>query len=188
MKFDLQKQGVMQRRDNSKKGAVDKEVAKLLSIINSKNNYYSTSSCSGRIMLLKLSKTGRKDHSDWLLSSHQPIAFSKIKAALKELPEEEVWFRSEPFIAHIACRTLDDAKHYIGICNTAGFKHSGIIALSRRIIVESYGSDFIDAIVSKNKKLLCDESYLKVLLSAANKKLKSNMEKIKRLEELAKGL
>ena len=188
MQFDLQKHDVLQRKDNSKKGAVDKEVAKLLEIINSKKNYYSTSSCSGRIMLLKLSKTKRKDHSDWLLASHQPVAFNKLKASLKELPEEEVWFRSEPFIAHIACRTLEDAKNYIGICNTAGFKHSGIIAFGNRIIVESYGTDFIDAIVAKNKKLLCDESYLKILLSAANKKLKSNLEKIKRLENLAKSL
>jgi len=186
--FDFQKKVALERKDNSKKGSVDMEIESLVNLVNSKKGYYTTSSCAGRIVLLKVAEPKRKINSEWILASHKKVTLSQLKAALKDIPKDELWFKQEPFIAHIVCRTLDNAKELLRICNECGFKHSGINALSNKITVEVGGSDFVEAIIAKDSRLLCDDSYLKALLQAANKKLEANLKKIERFEKLVKSL
>jgi len=60
--FQKDKEIQLSRDDFSKKGSVDKKIIPLIDKINSKDEYYTTSSCSGRIMLMADGKT-KKDAS-----------------------------------------------------------------------------------------------------------------------------
>ena len=51
--FDRQKSSVLDSSDLSRKGNVDKDIRDLLDKLNSHQNYFSLSSCSGRIIILR---------------------------------------------------------------------------------------------------------------------------------------
>ena len=51
--FDRQKSNVLESSDLSRKGNVDKDIRDLLEKMNSNKNYFSLSSCSGRIIILR---------------------------------------------------------------------------------------------------------------------------------------
>ena len=70
--------------DKSKKGEIDKPILNLINKINKSKNYYTTSSCSGRIVLLA-KKLGEKQGAKWLFCSHERVSFKEIKKALQKL-------------------------------------------------------------------------------------------------------
>lgn len=179
--FVRQKLNQLSRQDFSRKGSIDKPVENIVKKINKNDSYYTTSSCSGRIIIL----TDEKKHkTKWQFVSHNKITLNELKKSLKSLPEKLLWFRFEPMILHIACKTIEDAQNIIDKAKSAGFKHSGIMASGKRIMAEIRGTDFISAIISRNKKSIVNENYLKILIAEANKKLKRNLIKIKKFEKI----
>lgn len=71
MTFLNQKKTYLAKSDKSKKGSLDEKVVPLLTEINKNPNYYTTSSCSGRVYLWK--GTGKKSETQWLKVSHDLI-------------------------------------------------------------------------------------------------------------------
>ena len=51
--FDRQKSSVLDSSDLSRKGNVDKDIRDFLDKLNTHQNYFSLSSCSGRIIILR---------------------------------------------------------------------------------------------------------------------------------------
>ena len=49
--FDKQKSSCLSQADISKKGSIDVGISDLVNYINSQNDYFTTSSCSGRISI-----------------------------------------------------------------------------------------------------------------------------------------
>ena len=139
MKFDKEKKDCLNKIDKSKKGLVDKEIKQLVDHINSLPDYYTTSSCSGRILLIKRPKSGKKCDVEFLFSKHGKVDFNEIKNKLKNTPEEDLWFRQESMILHVACRTIENAQKILDLSTLAGFKHSGIITTRKKIVVEIIG-------------------------------------------------
>jgi len=183
MTFEKHKKDFLTKKDKSKKGSVDKNVKKLVNLINSKRNYYTTSSCSGRVVLIK--KPGKKQDAKWLFVKHDKIKFDEIKKALKNILKEQLWFRQEPLIMHICCKTLDDAKRLLEKARKI-FKRAGIIAVNKKIIIEIIGTGFIDTIIVDKGKMLISDDYLKVLINEANKKIRKNKIEIDRFYDLVK--
>ncbi|MBW2999414.1 hypothetical protein KY339_01975 [Candidatus Woesearchaeota archaeon] len=180
--FEKHKKDFLAKQDKSKKGKVDKEIAGLVKLINKHPDYYTTSSCSGRITLLK--KPSEKKHeASWVFVSHEKITFENIKNVLKKLPKEEVWFMAEPAIFHVSARTIEDAQKIIDLANKSGFKKSGIISARNKIIVEVKGTERIETLLSKNNKLLLPEDYIKYVINAANKKLEKTRKKLKLFQD-----
>lgn len=184
MTFDLDKKNALNKKDLSAKGCLDKRMKSLVGLINSKKDYYSSSSCSGRILLLKLAHKKRKKLSVWPFVSHEKTDAGDVFKALKDLPEEEVWFKMEPMILHVCCRTVNDASALLDKANKAGLKHSGIISIRKKVVVEVFGNERIDCIVARSRQLLVPKAYIKVLVGYANKLLAVTHEKIKLLERL----
>ena len=178
--FQTDKKIQLSKKDSSKKGSVDKKIISLVGKINSKEEYYTTSSCSGRIMLLSEGKT--KKDTKWIFVSHDKITFNQLKDSLKKIPKQTLWFRFEPMILHVCCNSIDSAQKIVDAAKSAGFKKSGIMSASKRIMVEIRGTDFISAPIAFNGKVSVDDSYLKILAGEANKKLKRNDGKIKKLK------
>ena len=188
MNFSEQKKQVLSREDRSRKGSIDKRIVKLCNIINSSNDYYTTSSCSGRIMLYAR-KSFKKNETEWIYVSHEAVKFSDVKKALNKagIPKETMWLKAEPMIIHICAKTDGKAAEMLNIAKECGFKRAGIIAMGKRTIIEITSTEIIDALISGKGKMLVDDAYVKKLISEGNKKLKRNFERIKKFEDKAKG-
>ena len=186
MNFEKEKKDCLGKIDKSKKGSIDKKIKNLVELINSLKNYYTTSSCSGRILLIIRPKSGKKCDVDFLFESHNKVSFKEVKVCLESIPEQDLWFRQESMILHISCRTIENAQKILDLSTLAGFKHSGIITTRKKIVVETIGSEQFDTIITKHGRVFVSDEHLRLLVNEANKKLEINSRKIKRFYELVK--
>lgn len=195
MTFEREKQGYLDelyKPDRSKKGGVDMEIAHIINLINEHKDWYTTSSCAGRIDLLRVPDSGRKDQAEWLFVSHSEVKFEELQLGLMRIKneniKEQVWFRQEAPIFHIATRTIKDAQNIVDAAKFAGFKRSGIMATNKRIMVELTSTEFMDTIISRDGEILVSDEYIKILVEEANKKLKRARGKAEKLFELLKKI
>jgi len=176
MTFEKEKRNFLIKIDKSKKGTIDKEIKELVLFINTLPKYYTKSSCAGRVVLLK-KKSDKKQEAEWLFVKHGLVTYKEILYATRSLPREEVWFKQEPLIMHVCCKTIEDADKLLKLSKSY-FKRTGIIGIKKSVTIEIIGTDILDTIISKNGKLLISDEYLRILINEANKKLKRNSKKI----------
>jgi tRNA wybutosine-synthesizing protein 3 len=180
--FQQRKLDVLSKIDKSSVGKWDEKISGLCGEINSKENYYTTSSCSGRIVLMIDQE--KKGEDLFLFVSHDKISFKKLKeelnSALKK--NKDIKFKLEPCILHIACETLEDAEKLFEIGKNAGWKRLGIIGTSHGFTFELNSTEKLEFPIIQNKKILVNDNFLKIILEDANKKLEKSWMKIKKLK------
>jgi len=179
MTFESDKKTALNKIDKSKKGSIDKLIKSLIKKINKDPNFYTTSSCSGRIVLLS-KPSAKKQDINWLFKSHGKISFKQISSVLSPPPNSPVWFRFEPLILHIIAKNLKNAQSLINKARSIGFKRSGIQSTKNKTVVEIASTEIISTIISDKGKLLVSKDYFKRLIKEANKKLNINKKKIER--------
>lgn len=124
--FDTQKSDSLQKNDLSRKGSVDFPIAEMVKKINDSNDFFTTSSCSGRAVVFSLDPQNRKKNCVWHLTSHEPISFPQLQEAIEKSEFHELTIKFEPLILHIQCRTLEFAKKLHQIALDSGFRNSGL--------------------------------------------------------------
>jgi len=166
LRFNQVKQAVLAKKDKSTKGVVDERIKLLLDVLNAQENYYTTSSCSGRIVLLH---GEHKRTATFLYCSHDPV---------QEVPQISfpktglVWLKCEGAILHVACKTLEAASVLLKAAQTTGFKHSGLISFEPKIVVEIKSAEYLAVPLCKDGQLLTGS--LDQFLAIANEKLHKN--------------
>ena len=154
-------------------------------------NYFTSSCCSGRILLLGLKgKKQNKKDSYFHFKSHEKVNFEDVWKALHENTVGELWFKAEPFILHIGTKNLVHAEKILNAMKNAGIKRGGIIvAKPGKFLIELMGTQGITLPVKKEKKILVSKEFFDLLVTCANKKLDKNLKQLKRTEkELKKVL
>jgi tRNA wybutosine-synthesizing protein 3 len=132
MEFEKQKKDVLGREDKSIIGGIDPRILGLVNLVNSLDDYYTTSSCSGRLGLLHRIARGKNKGMEWVFKSHEPLALeagqgvSVLRGYFNK--GEELWLRQEPLILHVCCRDVECARRLMAAAQNAGFKRPGIIA------------------------------------------------------------
>jgi len=211
--FNQRKKDVLSKIDKSSVGKWDEKIISLCKKINSKENYYTTSSCSGRIMLMIDQE--KKGENLFLFVSHDKISFKELKKELDkivspptrdltsiirsppptlgkrvikgekilEIKNLKIKFKLEPAIIHIACKTLEDAEELFEIGKNAGWKRLGIIGTRNGFTFELNSTEKLEFPIIKNKKILVDDEFLRIIVDDANKKLEMSWMKIKKLEK-----
>ena len=155
---------------------------KLCDKINAKNDYFTLSSCSGRVVLLK--NVVAKKHGLFLFRTHEKLKFDEFKKAL-EKAKGEVIFKQEPLILHVACRDMLMAERLLRTAQRAGCKHSGVMAVSgNRIVIEIMGSESLAMPIVSKGKILVDDKFLRILVREANFRLERTWGKINKLQKL----
>jgi len=179
--FQRRKSDILKKADKSSIGSWDKHIQKLCGKINALENYYTLSSCSGRIVLLK--NLEKKQPDMFVLRSHEKIKFEDVKKALENYSgKESLIFKQEPPILHVACATLGDAEKMLRLAQLAGFKHSGIISIAeKRMVVEIIGSEQLALPVYAGGKILVSDELLKILVKESNLRLLKGWEKVNKL-------
>lgn len=179
--FQQRKQALLSKQDKSHIGIWDKKIKKLCNLINKYPQYYTTSSCSGRIIIMIDNE--KKAKGLFRFVSHEKV---NLKKFMKNIPntKQNLKFKQEPMILHIACKNLENANHLLKIAQKSGFKKIGIIAMNKRIIIEINASEKIEFPLMQKNKLLVNKEFLKIVLKKANKNLEKNWKKIKKFEKL----
>lgn len=180
-KFELDKEKQLAREDRSSIGGWDKKIAKLCNKINKEKNYYTTSSCAGRIVLLKYNDEKMEDA--FLFRTHEKTSFKELKKALEDCKYSKlVEFQQTSCIMHVACKTLSDAQELVNMAKESGWKRSGIMG-GKRNMVELHSTESMSFPIRNNERNLVDDEFLKLVVEMANDKLERTWEKIARLEK-----
>ncbi|XP_077882625.1 tRNA wybutosine-synthesizing protein 3 homolog isoform X4 [Ictidomys tridecemlineatus] len=110
--FKKWKAQCLSKADLSRKGSVDEDVIELVQLLNAREQFFTTSSCAGRILLL-----------DGMV-------------ALKKANGDAV-FKFEPFVLHVQCRQLQDAQ-MLAVRSTHGLEvplsHKGKLMVTEEYI------------------------------------------------------
>ena len=181
--FLKRKQDVLSKEDKSSIGKWDEKISSLCNKINSLENYYTTSSCSGRVLLMI--DQDKKAENLFVFVSHDKISFKQLKEELAkaEKNKKQIKFKFEPCIIHIACKTLEDAEKIYEKGKMAGWKKSGIIEIKKNFIVELNASEKLELPIIQKGKLLVDDNFLKIIVEESNTKFEKVWVKIKKLEQ-----
>ncbi|MEM4662774.1 MAG: hypothetical protein QXM75_02005 [Candidatus Diapherotrites archaeon] len=165
-----------------KKGEADELIIELCRFINSKKNFFTTSSCSGRILLLGVKGKGKNNayfHRKW----HSKVKFEDIWNALHENTEGELWLKMESFIMHIGAFRRIDALKLLQIKDRAGIKRGGIIAIKPgKIIVELIGTEDVAIPVKLENRIIVSEDFLRDAVMIINRKMEENLARLKIFE------
>jgi tRNA wybutosine-synthesizing protein 3 len=182
--FFQRKTDILSKLDKSSIGKWDEKIISLCKKINSRENYYTTSSCSGRILLMI--EQDKKGEDLFVFVSHDNISFKQLKKEIAEALKlnKKIKFKLEPCILHIACKELEDAKIFFEKGKFAGFKRLGIIGTSHGFTFELNSTEKLEFPIIDKKRVLVDDNFLKIIVKDANKKLEKSWEKIKKLERL----
>jgi len=183
-RFRSQKEDAMGKlNDAVDSGRADKGILPLLEFINSLEDFYSTSSCFGRIVLLH--DLGNKFDSSWLGKWHREVDAGEVLDAMKNPPAEgTVLFKYESVIMHLVARELEGAKKLLVITREAGYKRAGIQGLNdERYLVEICDTGNVDVPVIDGGRVLVDDKYVSYLVALANRKFGKGMERLSLLEK-----
>lgn len=183
MDFNKKKQEILNKEDKSNKGSIDNKIQKLCLTINQSPDFVTSSSCAGRILLVKSFEKKNKQPNIWIWVTHDLATKEEVNTALKNYKgKESLIFKQESAILHIYCRTLEHAESLIEIARNSGFKRAGIITTKKHIVVEIICLEQL-ALPIFDKKVLVTESYLDYIVAQANKKLQKSWSAIERLQE-----
>jgi tRNA wybutosine-synthesizing protein 3 len=182
-RFLKRKQDVLGKLDKSSIGSWDKKILNLCDKMNELDDYYTTSSCAGRIVLIKDSE--RKGPGLFLWVSHDKITHKVLLGALDKIQYSGlVRFKQEPCILHVACRDLKSAEEMLRFAHLSGWKRSGIISSGKKFVVEMMGTDKLEFFVMDKGRVLVNDSYLMLVVKKSNENLDKSWEKINKLAEL----
>jgi len=210
--FDKQKAECLGKHDLSRKGSIDEPIVKIIQFINDHRDFFSLSSCSGRIVVfaeggspsssvdsvtkdlnenepnrvdpLKIVKAG----CDWIHVAHATLArpdevIAKIKA--RSGTAGSIIVKFEPFILHVQCRNLDAAKRIHTAAVEAGYRNSGLTqGRAGKLVAAVRSTHGLEVPLSTDQgMLLVSDEYIEYLLNTANAKLQENFRRIAVFEE-----
>ncbi|KAM4871914.1 tRNA wybutosine-synthesizing protein 3 homolog isoform 2-T2 [Thomomys bottae] len=146
----------LSRADLSRKGSVDEDVVELVWLLNSRDQFVTTSSCAGRILLL-----------DGMV-------------ALKKANGDAI-FKFEPLVLHVQCRQLEDAQFLHSVAIDSGFRNSGITVGKRgKTMLAVRSTHGLEVPLSHKGNLMVTEEYIDFLLNIAHQKMEENKKRIER--------
>lgn len=187
-RFEFLKKQQFRHLDKSDEGHIDKPILQIVKKINGNKDYYTTSSCAGRMVLIKGKE--KKQEGLYLFKTHEKISQTELKKAINNAAKKYnrlIYFKMECCIMHIACSSLQKAQELINKAKLAGWKNSGIIASESkksRIVCEIASTERIALPIINKGMLLVSEPYLRLLAAESNKKLARTREKIKKLGKI----
>ncbi len=159
---------------------VDEQILTILTRINALSQYYTLSSCSGRILLLQIPRLGDKRHAEFLGRWHQMTTVEEMTAAAAQATEGVLWLLGQSPIMHIGADSLQAAEAMVKAGNAAGFKNSAIRSLGKRVIVEVASTERLDIPLGRDGVLFCSNTYLALLVDLGNEILCRSGEKLSR--------
>ena len=169
----------------------DEEVEGIIEKLNRLENFYTTSSCSGRVALICIPEIGAKREAEFIGKWHRAVTKEEVSEAIKTPKKGELWLISQSPILHVSCRGLEKAKTLLRIAIESGFKYSGIKAISKdngKVMVEIMSTERMDVPLGKDNEIFCSDTYIAYIVQKANFMLTRGKAKLKRFYYGLEGL
>lgn len=161
----------------------DPKIIPLCRFINQQPDFFSASSCSGRIVLLELDSHEKKRESAFFFKKHARVRTDEIYKRLRQKSRQTLWFKQEPFILHLGTDSLSNANRLLLCCRRAGIKRAGImVAKTGKFVLEIIGTHGFSVPVKEKNTMLITKPFLNKLVNHANKKLGANFKRLQKLE------
>ncbi|RLE62612.1 MAG: hypothetical protein DRJ49_00670 [Thermoprotei archaeon] len=175
---------LMRLLEDAVRSKVDRDILDLLMLINSIDELYTTSSCSGRIQLVAVEEPGDKLNLKVIAKWHSSVEYHEVENVLRG-HHDNLWMVVQAPILHIVARDLTTASKVLSIARMAGFKNSGLISLHpERYVVQVASTESMSIpLILKGKCLLSPEE-IKVVLTLCSKLLNRSKDKLLRLTRL----
>ena len=157
--------------DKSPQGYIDEDIVPLLEKLHSLG-YTTSSSCSGRIVLIK--NPGDKSKARWLYKTHKKADKKEVENILST--NKDVWLLMEPVIIHAKAMNLGHAQRLLTAARNSGLKISGITSI-KNFTLELRSTERIESL-AKNADMITE----------ANKRLQRTKDKIKKLTSALNNL
>ncbi|KAM5148570.1 tRNA wybutosine-synthesizing protein 3 homolog [Mantella aurantiaca] len=171
------------KTDLSKKGSVDKDIEEIVRHINLQDCYFTTSSCSGRIIIIDENpdlSIVQKENCLWLFVTHDLCDIDDVAAAVRKASGDAV-LKFEPFVMHVQCHTLEDAQRLHSVAINSAFRNSGItVGKKGKIIMAVRSTHCLEVPLSHKGKCLVSSEYIEYLVQTANRKMEENKTRISR--------
>jgi tRNA wybutosine-synthesizing protein 3 len=206
-RFLQRKTDVLAKLDKSSIGKWDKKIKGLCGRINFLQDFYTTSSCSGRAILMI--EQDKKENDLFLKVWHDKINLKELSRELNNLTkvklviskrtplglsvnskvdrlttyEKIIKFKLEPPIIHVACRDLKKASFMLEKAKYTGFKRSSILTCERNIFLELNTSERLEFPIINDGEVIVNDKFLRLIVKMSNEKLEKGWKKIKRLEK-----
>ncbi|MEM1535194.1 MAG: tRNA wybutosine-synthesizing 3 family protein [Candidatus Pacearchaeota archaeon] len=198
-RFLNEKKQALSKTDKSRKASIDAKIKQIITLINKSPFFYTTSSCSGRALLMQ--ESFKKMPSAILFSWHDKLSMKElldaieiIKKNLKSSKSKSerkaiIYFKFESPIIHVKAFDIDKLALLCQIARDSGFKESGFYFISKRRfpIAEIKASEALSLPIFY-KDLLLDKNYIRVLVSETNKRFKQAERALKKFERALKAL
>jgi len=186
--FEAEKRRALERLHNE---GADDDIAELIELLNGFDDYFTTSSCSGRVILICIPEIGAKEEAEFIAKWHREVSKNEVLKAMGmwKDPDGELWLMSQSPILHVSCVSMEKAKQLLNLAIKSGFKYSGIKAITmKRVMVEIMSTERMDVPVGRNGVIFCSEPYLDFIISKANFMLERGKEKLRRFYYGLEGL
>lgn len=163
----------------------DPPIIPLCAFLNGLPEFFTASSCSGRITVLELDEEENKRESAFFYKKHGKINAAAVWKRVHEKSQNNLWFKQEPFILHIGTNSLENANLMLGCCHEAGIKRAGIMAAKPgKFILEIIGTHGLAVPVKQKNTVLVQKKFFGLLVKQANKKLEINFGRLKGFERI----
>lgn len=165
----------------------DEKMKGLVDFLFSKKDYFATSTCSGRILLIQLDEKEAKKPKAFLAKWHELPSFEQVWKAVLKPSRENLWFKQEPFVIVIGTTGLENAKKTISICRNNGVKKCGIMACEQgKFLVEIMGSHYMSFRAKEKNTIIIEKQAFKKEFEIASAKLQANWKMLEKLEKSLK--
>jgi len=183
--FDEQKAKAMEGlRKALAENKVDEDIIPLLEKLNALENYFTTSSCSGRISVMEMPHFGDKVNSVWLGKWHREVSVGEVLEAIERHEKGQLWFLVRSPILHVGARRMEDAVRLLNLAIGLGFKYSNIKSVShKKLLVEIRSTERMDVPLGEDGELWVSEDYIERIVAIANDQVRRFKGKLKKLEE-----
>lgn len=196
--------------DRSHAGGIDPPILALCELINARPEFYTTSSCSGRVVLFwqrdaivvepgadtdpqaedtsgaepPIDERAKAAGGRWLYITHDEPSLQDMLAAASELPASGLAvFKQEPFLLHVRCCSMEAATVLYRLARECGLRESGVAPVGDFPLCALRSTALkMDAIVASNGHWVVSQDYLALTVDIATQKMRSNLAKLDKLE------
>ncbi len=163
-------------------GYLDEDLLDILLEFFKRPESFTKSSCSGRITLLDGPLPWERKESTIIFKKHSTISLEEIGSLLQQPVVHRLWLVATGPIIHVITLTGREARRILGIAGRAGFKHSGIMSVSKKgFIVELRTGIRLAVLLKTRRGLVVTSEGIEEAVRAANEALVKGKERLKRL-------
>ena len=164
-------------------GEVDRKALAVVEALNANPHYFTTSSCSGRVVVMEIPCVGMKKEACFLGRWHDFVDVDQVKNALAQAKKGFIWFIAQPPIFHVVADDLEYAESLVKTGIASGFKNSALRSIGKKIVVELSSTERFDVPLGKDGIVFCDEKYIALLCSIANDLMCKSADKLVSFEK-----